>query len=209
VTTEETDETSEAIEINRDVDCMIYAGRYGKLAGSPAAQFYVTLVLDAATQSRLAGILGANLKGQVTVHFVNVQPPLPDEEDEDEDDAPQNQGRMFTGQGSAGIEGIIVDGAAFLPHLFVASAGNEDICSTCTTHRVTAIHIGQGVAEDLTPDQRREQFAGRPFEHSFYASDDDNNTCMICGAEDPDDSAHVTESEISAKAQLAARQRRS
>jgi hypothetical protein len=207
VTTEETDAPDEPIEINRDVDCMIYAGRYGKLAGSPAAQFYVTLVLDAATQSRLAGILGANLKGQVTVHFVNVQPPLPDEEEEEEN-TPSNQGRMFRGEGSAGIEGIIVEGAAFLPHVFVPSAANEEICGTCTTHRVTAIHVGQGVPADLSPDQRREQFAARPFEHAFYASDDDN-TCVVCGAEDPDDSAHVSEEAISAKAQLAARQRRS
>lgn len=205
--TQEDTPDQEPIEINRDVDCMIYAGRYGKMAGSPAAQFYVTLVLDAATQSRLAGLLGANLKGQVTVHFLNIQPPLPDDEEDEDEEKPSNQ-RAFTGYGSSGIEGIIVDGAAFLPHEFVASAANAEICSTCTTHRVTAIHIGQGVPADLTPEQRREQFAARPFEHSFYASDDDQ-TCMICGAEDPDDSAHVTEEAISAKAQLAARQRRS
>src|SRR4051794_21218145 len=107
------DATEEPVEVNRDVDCMIYGGRYGKMAGSPTSQFYATIAFDAIGYARLASLLGANLKGRVVLHIVNIQAPLPDE---DPDEAEQtDQGKLF--RGSAGLAGIVVEGAAFLPHV--------------------------------------------------------------------------------------------
>jgi hypothetical protein len=201
-----TEEIPEPIEVNRDIDCEIYGGRYGRLAGSPTPRFYLTLTLDAVRYANLSGLIGANLKGTVNVHFNNIQAPLPDEEPEEDSGA--GQGALFTGQGSAGLDGIIVDGAAFLPHVFAASAADADICDVCTTHRITAIHIGQGVWDgDSTPEDRRRLFEARPYNHEYHCNDDDS-TCQVCGAEEGDDQAHMTASEILQRAKLAARQRR-
>lgn len=202
-----TEETDEPIEVNRDIDCEIYGARYGRLAGSPTPRFYLTLTLDAVRYANLCGLVGANLKGTVNVHFNNIQAPLPDEEDEDE--PASNQAAMFTGEGSAGLDGILVDGAAFLPHVFTASAADPDICDICTTHRITAIHIGQGVWDgETTPDERKRRFEARPYNHEYYANDDDS-TCQVCGAEEGEDQAHMSAADILARAKLAARQRRS
>lgn len=205
MTTEET-EIPEPVDVNRDVHCMIYAGRYGKMAGSPTSQFYVTIAFDSIRYARLSSLLGANLKGRVVLHVVNIQAPLPDEEPEDERNS--NQGGLFTGQGSAGLDGIVVDGAAFLPHVFTGSAADPDICDICTTHRITAIHIGQGVWDaNTTPDERRRLFEARPYNHEYHANDDDS-TCMVCGAEEGEDQAHMSASDILQRAKLAARQRK-
>jgi hypothetical protein len=81
----DTDESEpQRIEINRDVDTEIHAAAYRRLAGADGPRFYLTLTFDAIAYRRLAGLLGANLKGRVTVHFLDIQAPLDDDEEDDE-----------------------------------------------------------------------------------------------------------------------------
>lgn len=202
--TTETDEVPEPVEVNRDIDCEIYAGRFGRLAGSPTPRFYLTLTLDAVRYANLAGLIGANLKGTVNVHFNNIQAPLPDEEDEPDDD--RDQGKLFGSEGSSGISGIIVDGAAFLPHVFAASTADADMCDVCQTNRICAIHVGQGLDGDSSPEERAQLFAARPYNHAYVENEDDA-TCRVCGSEEAD-TAHMSDSDILARAKLASRRRR-
>jgi hypothetical protein len=81
----DTDESEpQRIEINRDVDTEIHAAAYRRLAGADGPRFYLTLTFDAIAYRRLAGLLGANLKGRATVHFLDIQAPLDDDEEDDE-----------------------------------------------------------------------------------------------------------------------------
>lgn len=127
-------EDDESIEINKDIDCMIYAAKYGKLAGSPSSQFYVTLVIDGATQTKLAGILGANLKGRVTVTFLNVQPPLEEEDEDDEARGPQ-------------IPFLMSGGERVMPHVFRPGVNDPEMCDICGVHQVNVIHDEKRAAE--------------------------------------------------------------
>lgn len=178
------------IEINRDIACELYAVRYGRLAGSPSPRCYVTVTMDAVLYARLTGLLGANLKGTAVVHFVNIQPPLPDEEPEEP--APSNQGSLPLNP--RGLEGIVVDGAAFLAHGFIAGVDDENICDICHTHRITPIHLDQAI-EQQPAEERNEAFSQAPYLHAYFANDDDS-TCSICGALGGDDRNHLSAEQI-------------
>lgn len=73
----------EAIEVNRNIACMIYAANGARLAGSPTPQIALTVFFDAVVNARLGGLLLANNKGMVTINVVDIQAPLDDDPDDD------------------------------------------------------------------------------------------------------------------------------
>jgi hypothetical protein len=154
---ENEDEGPEIIELDRDVNCMIYGYRGGRLAGSPAPQYYLTIVLDAVINADLVGLLSANLKGQVVVHFLNIQPPLPDEEPKPDDKT--DNGQLFMRAGN---------GEAILAHAFRSSEEDALKCTYCGTGADNVIHSPESLAEansnGHTPSdeelQARENLAG-------------------------------------------------
>lgn len=148
------------IEINRDVDCEIYAVKYSRLAGAPASRLQVTLTFDGVFHARLAAILGANLKGQATVHFVNVQAPLPDEPEDDDpkpsaqaplaavepvDKKTANRGREVKTRAVSG------NGEAVLAHKFRPDEQDGTLCMYCRQGSGAEIHAAHSGLPD-TPE---------------------------------------------------------
>lgn len=164
------DDGPETFEVNRDVEAEIYAVKYSRLAGSPAARLHVTLSLDAVQHQRLCALLGVNLKGQAKVHFFNIQAPLPDEPEEEPEPAQKplqavnketaNRGRQTRTHQVAG------NGEALLAHRFKADeAGDPTLCQYCLQGSGAEIHAAHAglpadsageVAASLIEESRRD-----------------------------------------------------
>lgn len=84
--------------------------------------------IDAADNTDLIGILASNLKGEITVHFGDVQIPL--ELEEDEEPHPQAELAHMTAD----------NGDAILPHKFTAAADDEAKCTYCQAGESADIH---------------------------------------------------------------------
>lgn len=167
---------AEPIEVNRNVDCMIYAGRYGKMAGSPVAQFYVTLAFDSIQYARLSAILGSNLKGRMTMHVVNVQAPLPDEEEDDEDNADERSQMRLENAPAIGEVSHIIDGVgqAFRKHGFAPSPRNKDLCTVCGAGKAHDVHAGQKM-QSARNAKKADELLPHP-----YKAREDRAVCVYC-----------------------------
>ncbi len=165
------------IEVNRDIVCEIYAARFGRLAGSPAPRFYVTLGIDATRYAQLAGLVGANLKGQVRIHVVDIQAPLPDE-DEDQQDARRPIPLRDAAQPPLPVSHLVDDvGLAFKPHGFAPSAADSLRCALCSAGEAHSIHEGQKKAGRRNITNRRGELL---LPHPFKGKEDRPTVCTYC-----------------------------
>lgn len=154
-----TTEDPEVFEVNRDVDVSIYAAGFKRMAGSPASQFSVTFLFDAQQYAKLIPVLGINLKGRATIHIVDIQAPLPDQEEEPEPKKNQpplqvvpkgeENGRAPRKPKAHAVSG---GGEAILPHAFKPDEQDGTLCRYCqlgSAHEMHAAHAGLEGAADV------------------------------------------------------------
>lgn len=210
--------TQEPIEVNRNIDCEIYAGSYRRLAGAPAPRFYLTLALDAVTYSSLCALLGANLKGAAVVHFTNIQAPLPDEDDE-ATRSPYADQRPLTPPQEIEEARMSVDGldnqrvrrprraraakedekpsSGIVPHAYTADIDQPGFCLYCKQSEGNELHNLTPAAEEAEDQERCEAMFG-----------DDNEVCLLDKGHEGLHSTYthpeLTEEQVEARERLAA-----
>lgn len=189
-------DTPEPIEVNQSVPCEIYGVRYSRLAGSPTPRVYATLTFDAVAYRRLGGLLGANLKGTVTMHVLDIQAPLDDDDDDDDfgPSVPSNQLPLAPTAEETEVVDMIVNGepakvrrqrrngsvngsTGWVRHRFADDPDPEKVglCGNCHKRLDDDIH-------DVAPWS-----AEAPELHAFRPGDDDASVCRWCNgaAESP------------------------
>lgn len=151
----------ERVEINREIDCEIYAHRTGRLQGSPTPRVYLTLTFDGVRHAKLSGLLGANLKGSIRVNVIDLQAPLEEDEEEDLPDAGvarqeplayappvrQTPGELIDERdaGAAGRLSHATDGQGnvYKPHGYAPSPLDAQKCALCGSGESHDVHAGQ------------------------------------------------------------------
>jgi hypothetical protein len=171
---------SEVIEVNREIECEIYAHRSMRLAGSPTSRVALTLTFDGVRHSRLSGLLGANLKGRVNITINNLQAPI--EEDDELALPPAGVLRQLVLQTSPGRspDDVIEDrdqdhrdaystdaaGNVYKPHSFAPSSEDPAKCALCGVGEAHALHEGKKRQTKRNALARRRHYLN---EHPFEA----------------------------------------
>jgi hypothetical protein len=183
---------SETIEINREIECEIYAHRSMRLAGSPTARVALTLTFDGVRHARLSGLLGANLKGRVNITVNNLQAPI----EEDDELALPDAGVLRqlvlvtstrppgdAGEAPADPEAIGVDAAGNVYKAHPYAPGSEDAakCALCGAGESHALHEGKKRQTKRNALARRRSYLiEHPFEPAPAPSVTDPDVPIVC-----------------------------
>lgn len=192
---------SETIEINREIECEIYAHRSMRLAGSPTARVALTLTFDGVRHARLSGLLGANLKGRVNITVNNLQAPL---EEEDERALPEagvlRQLVLVTstrppGEGGeeapAEVHATDSAGNVYKAHPYAPASEDPAKCALCGAGESHALHEGKKRQTKRNALARRRSYLiEHPFEAAPAPSVTDPDapiTCVYCDLPEADE----------------------
>lgn len=187
----------ESVEVNREIDCEIYAVRGGRLAGSPAPRLYLTLTLDAVRHSRLSGLLLANLKGSVKITVHEIQAPL---EDDDEKDLPDpgvqrelplrnTPEAIIAGRDEAHRAAWSVDnvGNVYRPHSYAPDPTDAQKCALCGAGEGHDLHEGKKRQTARTALRRRsELLLPHPYTPGALDGPAGPEACVYCSLEEAD-----------------------
>lgn len=184
---------SETIDINREIECEIYAHRSMRLAGSPTARVALTLTFDGVRHARLSGLLGANLKGRVNITVNNLQAPL---EEEDERALPEagvlRQLVLVTSTrppGEAGeaeappadVHATDAAGNVYKAHPYAPASEDPAKCALCGAGESHALHEGKKRQTKRNALARRKSYLiEHPFEPAPAPSVTDPDVPIVC-----------------------------
>lgn len=206
---------AEPIEINREIECEIYAHRSMRLAGSPSSRTVLTLTFDGVRHSRLSGLLGANLKGRIRINVIDLQAPL---EEDDEKELPDAgvvrqaelalQGRtpeeVLDRRDEDHREAYSVDnvGNVWRPHSFAPSPEDAAKCALCQMGEGHGLHEGRKRQAARTALRRRaETLIPHPFTAGPGEGPASAAVCVYCNLAEEDE-IHVRGGEDGAPAVL-------
>lgn len=189
------------VEINREIECEIYAHRSMRLAGSPSSRTVLTLTFDGVRHARLSGLLGANLKGRVRINVIDLQAPI---EEDDEANLPEagvlrqaalpmtrnTPEDMIDRRDADHREAYSVDniGNVYKAHGFAPADDDTAKCALCGMGEGHDLHAGKRRTTSKTA-QRRKTETLLPHPWTPRESEDGPagpQTCAYCDLPDDD-----------------------